>query len=54
MSHIDAGATARPEVPTPPAAVIAEDSIPAARLLAHELEPLAWDDDGDTLLPPPD
>lgn len=54
MSHIDAGATARPEVPAPPAAMSAEDSIPAARLLAHEMEALAWDDDGDGVLPPPD
>jgi hypothetical protein len=54
MSHIDAGATARPEVPAPPAAMSAEDSIPAARLLAHDLEALVWDDDGDGALPPPD
>ena len=26
---------------------VAEDSIPAARLLAHDLEALVWDDDGD-------
>jgi hypothetical protein len=30
------------------------DDVPAARLLAHDLEPLVWEDDGDGVLPPPD
>ena len=31
-----------------------DDDVPAQRLLAHDLEPLVWDDDGDGVLPPPD
>jgi hypothetical protein len=31
-----------------------DDDVPARRLLAHDLEPLVWDDDGDGALPPPD
>jgi hypothetical protein len=31
-----------------------DDDVPARRLLAHDLEPLVWDDDGDGHLPPPD
>ena len=54
MSNMDSGAIARPEVPAQPVRMTAEDSIPAARLLAHDMEALAWDDDGDTVLPPPD
>jgi len=54
MSEIDAGAMGRPEEPAPPATIGDEDSIPAARLLAHDMEALAWDDDGDGTLPPPD
>ncbi len=30
------------------------DDVPAARLLAHDVEPLTWDHDGDGALPPPD
>ena len=55
MSHIDAGASTRPEVdPQVVAHMVVEDSIPAARLLAHDMEALAWDDDGEGTLPPPD
>ena len=38
----------------PVSALRSDDDVPAARLLAHDLEPLVWDDDGDGLLPPPD
>jgi hypothetical protein len=31
-----------------------DEDVPARRLLAHDLEPLVWDDDGDEALPPPD
>jgi hypothetical protein len=31
-----------------------DDDVPARRLLAHDLEPLVWDDDGEGQLPPPD
>jgi hypothetical protein len=36
------------------APIAADDDVPARRLLAHDLEPLVWDDDGDGALPPPD
>ena len=35
-------------------AFAAKDDVPAARLLAHDLEPLVWEDDGEGVLPPPD
>ena len=55
MSHIDAGATTRTEGEQQVVAHMqSEDSVPAARLLAHDLEALVWDDDGDGALPPPD
>ena len=54
MTQFDAGAGARPDVPTQSVLAVSEDSIPAARLLAHDLEALVWDDDGDNVLPPPD
>jgi hypothetical protein len=55
MSHIDASAITRQEEEQPVVArIVAEDSIPAARLLAHDMEALVWDDDGDEVLPPPD
>lgn len=31
-----------------------DEDVPARRLLAHDLEPLVWDDDGERELPPPD
>ena len=54
MTGLDPSAFARPDVPVQPVAVVAEDSIPAARLLAHDMEALVWDDDADGVLPPPD
>jgi hypothetical protein len=30
------------------------DDVPARRLLAHDMEHLVWDDDGDSIVPPPD
>ena len=32
----------------------ADDHVPARRLLAHDLEHIVWDDDGDEPVPPPD
>jgi hypothetical protein len=32
----------------------ADDDVPARRLLAHDLEPIAWDEDGEGPVPPPD
>ena len=54
MTSFDPGAMARPDVPVQPVAVVVEDSIPAARLLAHDMAALVWDDDADGVLPPPD
>jgi hypothetical protein len=32
----------------------ADDDVPARRLLAHDLEHIVWDDDGEVPVPPPD
>jgi hypothetical protein len=43
----------QPEIrPLPPTHL--DEDVPARRLLAHDLEPLVWDDDGEGALPPPD
>ena len=42
----------QPDVQPLPA--IQDDDVPARRLLAHDLEHLAWDHDGDDGAPPPD
>jgi hypothetical protein len=54
MSHFDirveqSGQDIQPVSPARP-----DDDPPARRLLAHDLEPLVWDDDGDGANPPPD
>ena len=54
MSHFDIRVSRPADVPAIPTATAADDDAPARRLLAHDLEPLAWDDDGDGVLPPPD
>jgi hypothetical protein len=54
MSYFDARVQ-RPEQDLPPVTMLrSDDDVPARRLLAHDLEPIAWDDDGDGVLPPPD
>jgi hypothetical protein len=54
MSYFDARVE-RPEQDIPPVSMLrTDDDVPARRLLAHDLEPLVWDDDGDGQLPPPD
>ena len=54
MSHFDIRVE-RPQKDIQPVAPIRPDEdVPARRLLAHDLEPLVWDDDGDEALPPPD
>ena len=53
MSHFDI----RVEKPQPdikPVSITHDEDVPARRLLAHDLEPLTWDDDGERQLPPPD
>jgi hypothetical protein len=53
MSYFDARVE-RPEQDIPVTMLRPVDDVPARRLLAHDLEPLSWDDDGDGVLPPPD
>ena len=38
----------------PLTAAVHDDDVPARRLLAHDLEHLVWDDDGERAVPPPD
>lgn len=44
----------RPEQDIQPASVMHEEDVPARRLLAHDLEHLVWDVDGERAAPPPD
>jgi hypothetical protein len=54
MSHFDVRAERpQPDIQPVPSTRTDED-VPARRLLAHDLEPLVWDDDGEGALPPPD
>ncbi len=53
MSHFDIRAS-RPEQDSQPVSPIQDEDVPARRLLAHDLEHLLWDDDGDEACPPPD
>ena len=54
MSHFDAHVD-RPETELPPVpTAFQDDDVPARRLLAHDMESLVWDDDGERPLPPPD
>ena len=50
MSHFET--PEEPEIQPPSA--IEDDSVPARRLLAHDLEHMLWDDDGENAVPPPD
>ena len=38
----------------PVSAAVHDDDVPARRLLAHDLEHMVWDDDGERAVPPPD
>ena len=44
----------RPEPETKPVSVIHDEDVPARRLLAHDMEHLIWDDEGERAVPPPD
>jgi len=44
----------RPDQEMPPVTTMMDDEVPARRLLAHDLEHLVWDDDGEEASPPPD
>ncbi len=54
MSHFDIRAAQPVEVDSKPIQIPADDEHPARRLLAHDMEPMVWDDDGERPLPPPD
>ena len=49
MSHFDIRVE-RPE-DDKPVSPVHEDDVPAARLLAHDMEHLVWDDDGENSVP---
>jgi hypothetical protein len=54
MSHFDAHVE-RPDSDIQPVSTMRSDEEPPARrLLAHDMEHLVWDDDGERPLPPPD
>jgi hypothetical protein len=53
MSHYDAGVD-RPDEDAQPVAPVDDEDVPARRLLAHDLEHLIWDHDGEASAPPPD
>jgi hypothetical protein len=54
MSHFDIRVE-RPQQDIKPVSPLrGDEDVPARRLLAHDMEPLVWDDDGDGALPPPD
>jgi hypothetical protein len=45
----------RPDQEMPPQmTTLTDEDVPARRLLAHDLEHLVWDDDGERAVPPPD
>jgi hypothetical protein len=54
MSQFDIRVSRPAEVDAPPIPMQADDEPPARRLLAHDMEALVWDDNGEGPLPPPD
>jgi hypothetical protein len=54
MSHPDARVEPPEQDFRPVVATIHDEDVPARRLLAHDLEHLVWDDDGESAVPPPD
>jgi len=54
MSQFDTPAEGLPKDSQAVSGFASQDDVPAARLLAHDLEPLVWEDDGEQVLPPPD
>jgi len=50
----DAVDPTEPEQTIPSVPAIQDDEAPARRLLAHDLEHLNWDHDGEDAVPPPD
>ena len=54
MSQFNTPAEGLPKDSQAVSGFASQDDVPAARLLAHDLEPLVWEDDGEQALPPPD
>jgi len=52
MSHFETPEEPAPQDSQPLSAL--DDDVPARRLLAHDLEHLLWDHDGESSVPPPD
>jgi hypothetical protein len=53
MSHPDTRVE-RPDQDIQPLSPIRDDDVPARRLLAHDMEHMVWEDDGERAVPPPD
>jgi hypothetical protein len=53
MSHLDPRVE-RPQPDLQAVSPIHDEDVPARRLLAHDMEHLIWDDDGEGTAPPPD
>jgi hypothetical protein len=53
MTHFDPRVE-RPQQDIQPVSPIHDEDVPARRLLAHDMEHLIWDDDGEGAVPPPD
>jgi hypothetical protein len=54
MSHFDTRVErSEPDVSSAVSRV-RDDDPPARRLLAHDMEHIVWDDDGEKAVPPPD
>jgi hypothetical protein len=54
MSHFDARVERPDSEIQSVTTAFQDDDVPARRLLAHDMEHLVWDDDGERPLPPPD
>jgi hypothetical protein len=54
MSHFDARVERSDSEIQPVSTILQDDEPPARRLLAHDMEHLVWEDDGERPLPPPD
>jgi hypothetical protein len=54
MSHFDARVERPDSEIKSVSTAVQDDDVPARRLLAHDMEHLVWDDDGERPLPPPD
>ena len=53
MSHPDVRVDQPDQSDIQAVALLHVDDVPARRLLAHDMEHTVWDDDGDSIVPPP-